>query len=89
MVSATENRARVVCQVVGGAAAGPAEGWLEVPVVLEAAEPVEGCADLLTPSVGHRVSALVPRALTAEVSGGDRWEGEAELVRPGVIRLRG
>jgi hypothetical protein len=88
MVSAMENRARVVCRPVGPAHEGPGEEWLEQPVVLDAAEPLEGCADLLTPAVGRRLSALVPRALSALVSGEASWEGEAELVRPGVIRLR-
>jgi hypothetical protein len=88
MVSAMENRARVVCRPVGPAQQGPGEGWLELPVVLDAAEPLEGCADLLTPSVGRRLSALVPRDLTPAVSGDNAWTGEAELVRPGVIRLR-
>lgn len=86
MVTARENRARVTCRPVGPPHPGPAPELARVDVVLAAAEPVEGWADLLSPNVGRTMAALVPQELADRSE--QTWQGFAELVAPGLMRFR-
>jgi len=89
VVSAIENRTNVFCRTIGPAEPGPSEGWLRVPVVIEETYPVEGWPDLLADTAGREILALIPGDLAVDVTAFDsRWQGVAELVQPGLIRVR-
>lgn len=89
MVQAIENRAVVTCRYDGEPTDGPNQAWVDVPVAVVTAEPVEGFPNLLADDLPRSVTAMVPRELwQGRFADHEAWRAEVELVGPGRMRVR-
>lgn len=87
MVSAPENRVELICWQVGERVPGPAEGWAQCTVYVEAVTQLAGRPPVLRDGAGRRLTALLPPAAATGLPANARWRVEAELVGPAIVRF--
>jgi hypothetical protein len=83
MVQVIDNRTDLTARLVATEPHPRLEGWDRAEVDVVGAEPVTGYADLLSRTVGERLSLAVPSRLLADVAPGSTLRTRARLAAPG------
>lgn len=86
-MTARPNRAVVTLAPAGPRTFGPAPGWMRCPVEVVGVTALPGESDLLSPSRGRTMTALMRQEAARLLPAEGRWEVEARLVGPGMIRV--
>ena len=87
MVTSRPNRALAELAPLGGWDSGPAPGWVRCPVEVVAVWPIPGETDLLSPSVGRRLTAMLRHERTQDLPLDQHWRVEARLAGPRLLRV--
>jgi hypothetical protein len=87
MVTGRPNRAVVELAAVGGWENGPAPGWVRCVVEVAQVWPIPGEHDLLSPSIGRQLTAMLRHELARNLPLDRHWRVEARLVGPHMLRV--
>jgi hypothetical protein len=87
MVTSRPNRSLVELAPQGGWDPGPAPGWVRCPVEVVAVWPIPGEPDLLSASVGRKLTAMLRAERRADLPLDRHWRVEARLAGPGLVRV--
>lgn len=87
MVISRPNRSLVELAPQGDWNPGPAPGWMRCPVEVVAVWPIPGEPDLLSPSVGRLLTAMLRSERRADLPLDGHWRVEARLAGPGLLRV--
>jgi len=77
----------LICYPIGDPMPGPADGWAQYTIYVEAVTPVPGSAPVLGDAAGRQLTALLPPQAASALPSTGRWRVEAELVGPATVRI--